>query len=116
MHNLIDYINQVKKKYFPRNCGIQKIKVRIDLKPKNSVSASQITLYWLIKNKKKRINIYPVKCGIPRYSEKSNPDYPETKKFGLSIIDYHRPVDKILKNNNKYFPGKIWYSAVFGKF
>ena len=49
---------------------------------------------------------FQVKCTIPRYSENFNQDSPETKKFGISVIDYHGLVDYILKNLKKFFPVK----------
>ena len=50
-----------------------------------------------------------------RFSENYGQDWLETKKFGISIIDYNEMVDLNLKNLKKYFAVKMWYSAVFWK-
>ena len=50
-----------------------------------------------------------------RYSEHYNPDWPETKKFEISFVDNQILADQIFKKLKKYCPGKMRYSAVFGK-
>ena len=40
---------------------------------------------------------FPNKFGIPRYSKNYNPDLPEIKKFGISVINNRLLVNKILK-------------------
>ena len=47
------------------------------------------------KNKKIIKNIFPVKCGIPRYSENDNPDCPKAKK---------------IRNQRHWLPYTGWYN------
>ena len=50
---------------------------------------------------------FPGKFDNPRYSENYNMDWPETKKFGIRVIENLIPVIKILKIMKYYFPGKF---------
>ena len=51
--------------------------------------------WQILKNKKK---YFAGKLNILRYLENLNRDWHETKKFGISVIDYYKLVNKILKN------------------
>ena len=50
---------------------------------------------------------FPGKFDNPRYSENYNMDWPETKKFGISVIENHILDLKIKEIMKYYFPGKF---------
>ena len=89
IENLI-LVDKILKIIFPINSlirGIRKIIIRFDLKPRISESASSKTSFWLIKYKKIMKNYFPCKFGNPRNPVNYNPYWPETNKFGISVIE-----------------------------
>ena len=50
---------------------------------------------------------FPGKFGNPLYLENNNPDRPETKIIGISVIVDLKLVDKILEIMKYYFPAQF---------
>ena len=75
----------------------------------------QTIFYWAIL----KIRYFPGQFGILRYSEISNPDWLETKKFGIIVIDYLILVEKMYIYNNYFniifyiFCLNIWFLIFF---